>query len=1145
MTEPVVDGQKGTQATLRQIAASNPNLSVFVSANAGTGKTQVLTMRVLRLLLSGISPETILCVTYTKAAAAEMKSRLYKQLSIWAICDQTDLLFELKKLGEDRPTQAQIQTARSLFANILDHEDGPRIETLHSFCQAVLRRFPVEAKVPPEFQLLSEMDSDRLVTDCFFDLLQQVGQLHDTLLAEALSVIIQQTDEKQALKHIKTGLHNRHNMQHFTDDPLGLSDNESELRQQLGVEHKVDLIAAEQELAIQIRQMPLARIITALLKGGLQQADRGHQLQVWLEVDEEGRPMDIAALADVFLTKDGGWRKNLTDKKVDAYDPECAAFQAQIIERLGHYFKLKSAERCVLLSQSLARVSAAVYQQFQARKFAAGMLDYEDLIFFTDKLLAQEQMMAWVRWKLDQGINHLLIDEAQDTSPAQWELLDRLSASFFDGDEEAKHKTVFAVGDYKQSIYSFQGADPKTFADQKQTWMQRASAVLKPFDVIDFTLSFRSSQAVLSFVDCVMSADEVTGLGSSAYRSHDVFRTGMPGLVEVWPATTGEEKTELPLFDAPDLSDHQDNDARHANAVVAHIKDLLAGNEVKLFCRAIRPQDILILVRKRDTFYALLRAELERENIPVAGADRIVLNNQIEILDLLALGDVCLLPEDDLQLACLLKSPLLGLTEDELFELATGRGEASLFDALVMAAETGTPFAEAAKKLLRWLGLADQLPVFEFFSLVLTEGGRQAFHSRLGPAVDDSLNAFLLQTREHGQHGQAGLTHFLNFFRQGGSEVKRDMDTEHGGQIRVMSIHGAKGLEAPIVYLPDMLRPTHPSSSLVQTPTGLYWPSGQSVPLDMIEQMKQSNKKIRDEEDFRLLYVALTRAQQALFVSGWQRPRQRMPENSWHDLLARQIQHCAGAIQNADGVWRLETPGEDITSQDDAMSAVPLSAGVPPAWYFREPEPETTQALPLVPSDLGEPDQIVAFTAANRRKALLRGQFVHKLFEILPYLPADKWSEAAEKIAASLLTGVAALNHQKGLTRADIQMLLRQATAVMADKRLCGLFGPDALAEAAISGKVGHLVVQGQVDRLVVRETDVLLADFKTGTPPTDKTDMPVRYVRQMAVYAELLSQIYPAKKVTCWVIWTQTAEISIISDAQIQVELASLIARD
>ena len=267
--------------------------------------------------------------------------------------------------------------------------------------------------------------------------------------------------------------------------------------------------------------------------------------------------------------------------------------------------------------------------------------------------------------------------------------------------------------------------------------MNRASAVQKPFDVIDFTLSYRSSQAVLNFVDCVMTADEVTGLGNLAYRPHDVFRTGMPGLVEVWPATTGAEKIELPLFDAPELIDHQDSDARHASTVVAHIKDLLAGAQAKLFGSAIRPQDILILVRKRDTFYALLRAELERENIPVAGADRIVLNNQIEILDLLALWDVCLLPEDDLQLACLLKSPLVGLTEDELFVLATCRGDASLYEALTLATETGTSFAEAARKLSQWLSLADQLPVFEFFSLVLTEGGRQAFHSGLGPAVDD------------------------------------------------------------------------------------------------------------------------------------------------------------------------------------------------------------------------------------------------------------------------------------------------------------------------------------------------------------------------------------------------------------------------
>ena len=296
-----------------------------------------------------------LCLTYTKAAAAEMKSRLYKQLSIWAICEQKKLLNELKKLGEDRPTQTQIQTARSLFAHILDHEDGPRIETVHSFCQSVLRRFPFEAQVPPDFQLLSEMDADRLITDCFFDLLQQAGQLYDARLDEAMSVIIRQTDEKQAIVHIKTNLHDRHFIQRMTDDPLKLSTFEAELRQLLGIENKVDLLVAEQDLALQIRKRPLTRIIRALLEGGVQQANRGYQLQMWLEADDEGKPMDIAGLADIFMTKDGSWRKKVTDKKVDVYDPSCAAFQYQIINELEHYFQLKSAERCVLLSLSLAR----------------------------------------------------------------------------------------------------------------------------------------------------------------------------------------------------------------------------------------------------------------------------------------------------------------------------------------------------------------------------------------------------------------------------------------------------------------------------------------------------------------------------------------------------------------------------------------------------------------------------------------------------------------------------------------------------------------------------------------------------------------------------------------------------------------------
>lgn len=1143
MTEPIVDHQAGKAATLLQIAASDPERSVFVSANAGTGKTQVLTMRVLRLLLSGVAPDTILCVTYTKAAAAEMKSRLYEKLSNWAICEQVDLIEEMKKLGEHRPSQTQIQTARSLFAHILDHEDGPRIETVHSFCQAVLKRFPIEANVPPDFQLLSEMDSERLLTDCFFGLLEQAGRIQDIKLAEALSVLTQQTDETQAIKHIKSHMRNRRQIDKLADDPLGFSVYETELRQTLEIEGPVDLETEEQKLAEDIQQMPLARIAEALQQGSSTQAGRGQRLQLWLEQNNGSLPVDLTGLLALFTTSTGARLKRMTDKQVDKHDPDCAVLQNQVADRLQFYFETKSAERCVQLSLSLARVSVAVYRQFQARKLASGRLDYEDLIFFTETLLAQDQMMAWVRWKLDQGINHLLIDEAQDTSPAQWSLLNKLSEPFFDGDEESKDRTVFAVGDFKQSIYSFQGANPQTFADSQTRFTTRAGAVQKLFDVIDFSLSFRSSRAVLEFVDSVMTADEVSGLGNTPYQPHDVFRTGMAGLVEVWPVQAGAKKAELPMFDAPDLLVEEDSDTRHAREVVAHIKALLGGAETDLFGRAIRPQDILILLRRRDSFFALLRAELERANIPVAGADRIVLNNQIEILDLLALGDVCLLPDDDLQLACLLKSPLIGLDEDELFELAVYRGDASLFDALAEAATISERFSDAADKLNRWLGLADQLPVFEFFSVVLTEGGRQAFHRRLGPAVDDSLNAFLLQAREHGQQGQGGLSHFLTFFRQGGSEIKRDMDMQDAGQVRVMSVHGAKGLEAPIVYLPDMLRATQPSDSLVQAASGLFWPSGQAAPLALIDQLKQHNKQVRQEEDFRLLYVALTRARQALFISGWEKPRQRMLEDSWYHLLSRQIANCDGAVQTDTGIWRLETPGEDAPQDDQQDSSDKRAEGALPQWYINKPPAEPTPAYPLVPSDLGAADQAVLFTAEDRQAALLRGQFVHKLFEVLPEMSPESWSQAAETIAASMIAGVPSAKrpHTKSAILTD--QLVQQAISVMTDPRLAALFGPDSLAELSLSGMVGDRIVQGQVDRLMVGEDEVLLADFKTGTPPADEDSIPDRYIRQMAVYADILRQIYPDKAIICWVVWTQTVQISCIAEAERKAALRELLA--
>ena len=742
--------------------------------------------------------------------------------------------------------------------------------------------------------------------------------------------------------------------------------------------------------------------------------------------------------------------------------------------------------------------------------------------------------MARVRWKLDRGINHLLVDEAQDTSPDQWKLIRHLSAPFFEDVSDtdidgrpAEMRSFFAVGDFKQSIYSFQGARPQIFADSRDYFQYRLEQVKRPFSEIDFTLSFRSSDAVLEFVNTLFKRDVHPGLGVERAKPHDVYHTHLAGLVELWPVIESAPAIPPPYLDLPQPSDGDDGPVQQARRVAAHIKSLLDGSYQEHFGSVIAPQDILILLRKRDSFFALLRAELERAGIPVAGADRMALKNQIEILDLLALADVCLLPEDDLQLACVLKSPLIGLSEEALLELAAGRHENRLFDQLMRFYGAANNFGAAVKKLLDWRQLSQNLPVFEFFSTVLSQGGRAAFHRRLGHAVDESLDAFLLRARDHGQNAQPGLSHFLHAFRQGNSEVKRDMDTAGANEVRVMTIHGAKGLEAPIVYLPDMLTGRTPSDSLVMTEEAVYWPAGKPES-DYMAHLKKQAKEIREEESDRLLYVALTRARQALFISGWSRKNSRVEKDSWYASLLETIQQCSGAIEMQEGGWQLRSGVPEHRSKQSAPPAASLAEI--PDWYEKFPINEPIPARPLTPSDPGVSDQTIPFGTANRKEALLRGQFVHRLFEILPDLPAaDRWA-AARRIADNMGLEKTGFDNPAAFSAAQIETLFKQVEAVMGLDELAPLFAKGALAEADITGLVGGLTVQGQIDRMAILEDKIIIADFKTGLPPDSAPDaspeIPAAYLRQMALYGALAEQIYPDKTIECLLIWTQSLQI-------------------
>ncbi len=1131
-------------ALRRQAEATSPDRSVFVSANAGTGKTHVLTNRVLRLLIGGASPDTILCVTYTKAAAAEMRFRLSEKLQKWAICDQAELRDDLADMGEDRPSQHQLARARELFAYILDFGDSPRIDTLHSFCQHILQRFPVEAEVAPFFDMIAEEEGEYLLSQCFFEVVGEAYRLNAPL-ASSISFLIDGGLTEQLLSHLKLVLSDRKMMARLSEPVMGAASYADRLETEYGFTPPDRLADEQLQTTQKLKTLNIALLADRLMDGAKTAQKRAAEIKGWLALAEDEQPSQLSMLMGALFTQHHTRFKKYADKAILEKGGDLDGLVLPILESLEDIRSKQASCICYQFSVAIADVAISVHRRYQQAKMHRSVLDYDDLIYFTETLLSKTEMMAWVRYKLDQGIDHILLDEAQDTSPQQWALLHQLTDSFFDGSEldRPQQRSLFVVGDYKQSIYSFQGARPDVFLTNKAHYQTLAEQAKKPFSAINFGMSFRSSKAVLDFVDALCDASildsegktkipALPGLGADIPKHHS-FKHTMPGLVEVRSQTiANEDERDAQPFTVAAESDEARADLLHARNIAQQIKQLISGDEYNRFGRDIQPSDILILVKKRNRFYALLRSQLEALNIPVAGADRIKLNNQIEILDLLALGDVCLLPQNDLQLAAVLKSPLIGLDEQALFELCHNRGTLSVFERLRAHEGAETELGRAATNILTWQMQAETLPLFEFFSHVLNQGGREAFYQRLGGAIDDSLNVFLQKARDFGQTGKTGLYHFLASFRQSGGEIKRDFDARSRNEVRVMTIHGAKGLQAPIIFLPDTLRETAKPDQIVNSEAGPIWISSETSKADAINALKTEQLAIRKDEQDRLLYVALTRAEQALYISGWQKKQNRYHEDSWHQLMVNTISAMEGVTQPETGVWHLTSgePAPNIVETDHSQPAITS----PPDWFHHPAPKEPIPTRPLNPSELEQAGDALSYNIANRNISLLSGSYAHKLFEILPRQKPEYRARAAAMLAKQF--GVSP-HKEHYLSKEHIAEIDRQVFAVLDTPEFANLFSEDGLAEISVTGLVGNIAISGQIDRMLVEDDKVILLDFKTGKPPDHSSEncqpLPQAYISQMASYGALIAQIYPDKEIICYLLWTQNCTLVEVDKAQ------------
>lgn len=1119
MTDEKLSVPSDTNA--KQARVAQPRANAWVSANAGSGKTYVLSRRVLRLLLDGAAPEAILCLTYTKAAAAEMRHRVTGILARWARADEARLERELAELLGQRASAAEKLRARSLFAHALDTPGGLKINTIHAFCEAVLQRFPREAGVPVNFTVIEDADATTLLREA------REGVIAEGLRAEgpvgaAVRALFDALSDSQIETAIAQCLANSRKLGPILADPEGAI---AAMRASMGLGAGETVEQFEREVVegmlVSTGEYP---VIWSLTPPGV--AKRAG-FEDKLERIDRAAPT-AGQLFAAYLTAAGtAPKRGFPAKAIAAARPELAERLALEAERLEALFEKSKALTIAHNSAALTRVLAAILKRYETQKRARSLMDFDDLVARTAALLGDRGMGEWVRYKLDAGIDHILVDESQDTNPEQWAVIDALVDDYFSGVGAAqKPKTIFAVGDPKQSIYSFQGAEPKLFVEKGRALAAAARAAGRDWHGETLETSFRTLAEILDGVDRVFNRPDIAASLLAETIRHEAARTRKGGRIEIWPVIETPDSPEIPEAwpTAP-----VESMAAAPRQLANRIADTIAGwiesrAPVGPGGRAIRPEDILILVQKRKGIFPEIVRALKQRNIASPGADRLPVSAHIAIDDLLGLADFLLNPADDLTLAAILRSPLFSISEDELFTLAHGRGKTSLFERLG-ASELET--AQAAHHRLS--GLRQRLDFdrpYEFFAHVLyQEGGLKQFHARLGAEVDEVIAEFLDLALEHEKSDQPSLTGFVAAMRASDIVIKRDLVARAAG-VRVMTVHGAKGLESPVVILADAATKPRAVSDAVffgaheGNPFLLYCP-GKDHHCEASRPLRADVEARNIAEYWRNLYVGMTRAEEALHIAGTLDSRTKL-EETWFGAVSGALGEDSATMSDHRGdvlrfpALQIDGPGGGQASDDVRASTQPLTLE----------QPRRSIPLPIItpsrhdenwmPSGLEPAAEILL----DARGARMRGIALHALLQHLSAVPQERREAVALSAAQTLLPDDPQL----------AEPVAERGLAILSDPLLAGLFGNDSRAEVPFSILVrqgsGVARLEGRIDRLVAGDS-VLVVDYKSDAMvPEGPEAASAGYVRQLALYRLAAQRLFAGKRVEAAILWTENSRL-------------------
>lgn len=1138
-------------ATHAQRMAADPSGTRLAAANAGSGKTRVLVDRVSRILLGGTKPEDILCLTYTKAAASEMQERLFSKLGGWSVLDNDALRAELTELFGQTPESldqpVQLERARELFAKALETPEGLKVQTIHAFCERILSRFPIEAGILPGFEPLDDTEMADLRRDVELQILYEAMEAPGGKIATAL--------EHLTLERADSSLDDLFKWMAMSPQKIaawqasGLDGLAKNLK--LGAERNPLAIAESVWNRFDVET--LKSVSAALKTGAANDVKRALHLDAALSASDALAA--LTSLQNLYFTTAGKARTKFYDAKTHPIAKDWIdTHNLDIIEAV----EAIRASHIYALTESVYTIAGRYAELYRDAKHRARGLDYSDQILFVRRLLENSEAADWVRYKLDGGIKHILLDEAQDTSPEQWDIINILAEPFFQphpDDDPKRPRTLFAVGDEKQSIYSFQGAKPEQFLKEIRRYSEKATTDIR------MAMSFRSTQQILDVVDSVLfdcggmaamfdpeefppASDEVRHI---AHRDDD-------GVVELWPITPVPEapKENAPWDTTPvDALGEGHQIEVLSKKIASTIKSWLDTGE-PIFdrenghTRPMKPQDILILVRRRGPLFESIIRQLKRHEIAIAGADKLKLSDAIIVKDLIGLSRVCLLPSDDLSLAETLKSPLFGFDDDALMRVAIDR-TGTLWDALKDRAP------DAYTTLCDFIDLSQTLTPYDFYARVLDykdadgRSMRERFYGRLSLESRDALEAFLYQALDHQTRSAPSLQKFLHIFSQGDVEVKREQDSS-SSEVRVMTVHGAKGLESPVVFLPDTTNVPPLREVLLPEENG-----GQVWNKDITKygaKLKEAAQTRIAQEQLRLLYVAMTRAESRLIICGPHvgRAKAKLKTGCWYDWVQKAMTALGAA--KYDAPFQREVSGELVTglrygklpkSYKD-IEIEPIVQDTPlPAWILEAAAPEGRRRKVTPSHLLSIPPLEMAVRspgASSDPHIFRRGNLIHKLLEILPEIPVARRREISKK----MLSGYEDLSAELSAQITD------EVFAILENPDFAVIFGPGSRAEVSLAGSAKGLpngmYLNAQIDRLCVTDDAVTIVDYKSNRPPPTKaSDVADLYLGQMAAYRELAREIYPGRTVNCALLWTDGPHYMALPETLLDAALRKVAA--